>query len=446
MVVRILVAAAGVALAPAFASEELRVLQREHLWGDWNGLRPWLEARGTTFELVYKSEAFWNSGGGIAEGGKYRADLSLTIELNTADAGWWEDGSFLVHLQGQHGDGITEDFVGDFQVLSNLDDQDFAQVSEFWYRHDFSGGKLWTKLGKLEANADFAYVEHGLEFLNSSPGFSPTIPLVTYPDPDWGVVVGIEPADWFSMNIGVYQGRPDGSRSIGQTIDALYGPMVMVEPAIHYTIRNKQGHLRLGSWWNGDRFERLALAQEKPESTAAERIALARAVQTDGLLATFLTNLIAFVTEEATSRIVDKLFGDDAFDDYAAGLYFTWDQVIYDETPNDPDDKQGIGAFAQYGRSGKDNFEAHRYYGAGIEWVGAISGRDRDVLGLGVFHIEFSDRVGHDKSSETTIELFYRYEPALWCSIKPDVQYIIHPGGADMRDALAFGIRTEISF
>ncbi|MBW1888858.1 MAG: carbohydrate porin [Deltaproteobacteria bacterium] len=93
---------------------------------------------------------------------------------------------FFLHLQEQHGQGITNEHVGDFQVLSNIDDDDFKQISEFWYKHTLLDDRLWIKLGKMEANADFAFVDNGTEFINSSPGFSPTIPLVTYPNQDWG--------------------------------------------------------------------------------------------------------------------------------------------------------------------------------------------------------------------------------------------------------------------
>lgn len=373
--------------------DELRV--RTHLTGDWNGKRSAWEARGFTFDLTYTAEYFANVSGGIRDGGDFRGDLSLTLELDTSAAELWENGDFFVHLQEQHGHGVTERYVGDFQVLSNIDADDFYQVSEFWYRHRFLDSRLWLKVGKQESNEDFAFVEYGGEFINSSGGFHPTIPLTTFPDQDWGIVAGIEPVEWFSMNVGAYQGRGNGSQSIGNTIDALYGPMAMIEPAFHYTLGEKDGHFRLGYWFHGDNFERL-------DGTG----------ETDG----------------------------------TDGFYVTFDQEVYRENVGDDEDGQGIGIFAQFGASDGEYFEAERYVGAGLQWTGAINGRDEDVLGAGIFHVKLSEEGGFAEDSETAYELFYKAQITPWFSMKPDVQIIVNPGGSGNSDAVVFGLRTELSF
>lgn len=187
-------------------------------------------------ELVYTAEYVENFDGGIKEGGEYRGDLSMFIELDTAKASWWKNGEFFIHIQEQHGDGITERYVGDLQGVSNIDADDFLQISEFWYTHYFMDERLWLKLGKQEANADFAYVENGGEFINSSAGFSPSIPLTSYHDQDFGAVLGIDVNKQLGFKMGAYQAHPNGSRSLGNTIEKLYGPMWMMEPTIHYSL------------------------------------------------------------------------------------------------------------------------------------------------------------------------------------------------------------------
>ena len=377
-------------VCPGFTQD---FVTRDHLLRDWWGARSAWEEHGLTSDLVYTAEFFANTDGGMETGEEYRGDFSVTLELDTSAAGWWENGTFFVHLQEQHGKGVTDDYVGDFQVLSNIDADDYAQISEIWYRHILFDDLLWIKLGKMEANEDFAFVDFGGEFINSSAGFSPTIPLVTYPDQDWGAVLGVEPVDWFSMNMGAYQGRPDGGRSIGDTLDNLYGPLVLVEPAFHYSLVDQPGHFRVGGWWNGDEFE--------------------------------------------------KFDGSDANENY--GWYLTWDQEIWKENPDD-ECEQGIGLFGQYGWGDEDRNEAEHYIGGGIQWTGALPSRDDDVVGLGVFHVEFSDEAGFDEDGETAFELFYGARVAGWLCIKPDLQYIANPGGTDNDDAFAVGVRCEIVF
>jgi len=368
-------------------------------------LRGELEERGLSFELVYTAEWLANTRGGITthHARKYRGDVSLFLEFDTARAGLWDDGSFFAHIQNQHGEGITEDYVGDFQILSNIDADDFTQVSEIWYRHDFLNGRLWTKLGKQEANADFACTEFGCEFIASSPGFSPTIPLVTYPDPDWGMMWGAQPADWFSTHVGVYQGRPDGGRSIKSTVDNLYGPMIMVEPAVHYRAADRAGHFRVGAWWNGDRFDEFDRSDPDPGTKGESH-----------------------------------------------GWYVTWDQEIWSENgaeeSAEPDCTEGIGLFGQYGWAPPDRSEALHYFGGGVAWTGALPGRDADILGVGLFQVEFSREAGFARGAERAIELFYRLELCEHFTIKPDLQFITNPGGGVLDDALVAGVRAEFVF
>ncbi len=42
----------------------------------------------------------------------------------------------------------------------------------------------------MEANDDFTEIETGNEFINSSAGLNPTVPIPSYPDQDWGAVIG----------------------------------------------------------------------------------------------------------------------------------------------------------------------------------------------------------------------------------------------------------------
>lgn len=385
----------------AFSQEEheINFLQGEHLLGNWGGILPYLDERGLDIDLIYTAEFFRNMRGGMKTGGDYRGDISLYLQFDTETAGWWNDGTFFVHLQEEHGRGITNRYTGDFQVLSNIDADDYRQVSEIGYLHRFWDDRLWIKFGKQEANTDFAFVDFGGEFIHSSPGFSPTIPLVTYPDQDWGVVWGVEPVDWFSINTGVFQGRPDGGRSIGHTLDNLYGPMVLVEPAFHYTLWNHPGHFRIGGWWNGDRFDEFDRNNPTPGT-----------------------------------------FGE------SYGGYATWDQEIWKENGDSEDDEQGIGVFAQYGFSPEDRSEANQYIGGGVQWLGAIPSRDEDAIGLGIFHVRFSDEAGFVDDGETAYELFYKFQAAGWMSLKPEMQYIVQPGGSGNGDAFALGLRAEIVF
>jgi len=379
------------------------MVANEHLLGDMNKGRRWLEDHGLTFDLIYTAEGFLNTHGGMNthDSDEYKGDVSLYIELNTSKAGWWENGTFFVLLQESHGHGITEDHVGDFQVLSNIDADDFKQVSEFWYKHSFFEDKFWIKAGKQDANEDFAGNIYGLEFINSSAACSPTIPIVTFPDQDWGVALGINPNEWFSLNAGIYHGRPDGGRSIRHTYENIYGPLVLVEPIFISDIGGRKSRFHVGGWWNGDRTENLDPDEDNEDSF------------------TFKENY---------------------------GWYLSWDLDLWVEKSKDDGSFQGAGLFMQYGWAKDDRNEAEAYYGGGVSWKGAIPARDEDVFGLGAFNVVFSDKAGFEKEYETAFEFFYKAQITGWMNVKADLQYIANPGGTENEDAVAAtGARIEIS-
>ena len=129
-----------------------------------------------------------------------------------------------------------------------------------------------------------------------------------------------------------------------------------------------------------------------------------------------------------------------------AGLYLTFDQLVFRENPDDEEDAQGLGAFFQFAYAPPAHNPITQYYGAGFQYTGMIPGRDEDVTGLGTFHASLSDRIqsAEGRYSETAVELFHKLQITPAVAIKPDVQYIVNPGG-DGRDAFAIGVRFELA-
>jgi len=371
----------------------------DNLWG----LHSMLEEKyGLSFEIRYLQDMFWNTRGGINtnNSGEYPRLMGLYLELDTAKTGLWENGIFFLGLEHISGNNPSERQVGDWQWLSWISsDRRRNQVSEFWYKHTFLDEKLWVKLGKMEANYDFNNIEYAAEFINSSAGLDPTIPLPSYPDQDWGGMIGVKPADWFSCNFGVYQGKINGSRSIGNTLGDLRGPMLIVEPSFKYDIGGLPGMVNMGVWWNGRRFEAF---HEHPS--------------------------------------------DQDYHGKSYGFYTFWQQLLWKKNPGNEKCGQGIGLFAEYGWAPEDRTEVEQYVGGGVRWQGAIPERDDDVMGLGVFNVYFSEKAGFSQHSETAFELFYKAKVFGWLAIQPDMQYITNPGGIGNRNALVLGGRVEFVF
>jgi porin len=88
------------------------------------------------------------------------------------------------------------------------------------------------------------------------------------------------------------------------------------------------------------------------------------------------------------------------------------------------------------------------HVGLGAAWIGPLPKRDDDVAGLTVQYVHLSNHTGagFTDDRETAIELFYKLQITPYLSIKPDLQYIINPGGTGVNDALVGTLRSEIVF
>jgi porin len=374
----------------------------EHATGDWNGWRGRADNGGVTAELTYTGEVFGNLRGGIDSAGsaEYRGNVDVTFTADTQRLRLWPGGTAFVYLQNGHGSGITTDHVGDVQTISNIDADDFSQVSEYWFEQNFFEQRLRIKLGKQDANADFCALDYAGDFINSSFGLIPTVPLPTFPDPGLGAVAFVEPASWFTLGAGLYDGDARGGTSgFDTTFDGGGGLFWVVEAALSAPLvptSRRQGTYRVGGWQHTDD------------------------------------------VEEITAAATPKEFS------HNHGVYLALDQPLFEESAG-AEEPQGLAAFAQFGWAPEDRNELTWYWGGGFTYTGAVPTRDGDVLGIGVAHVRFSDRVKKldGRTDETVVEVFYRARLTAWFSLQPDLQFVANPGG-DGRNALAVGLRFGI--
>lgn len=363
--------------------ESHSIWEREHLTGDWGGLRSKLLEHGIVPEVLYTGEAFGNVTGGQRRRGAYRGNIDLTLTVDTERLGLWEGGTLFVYGQHTHGRGISEKELGALQAISSIESPEFSQLSELYYQHSFFDDKLRFKIGKQDANAEFAALDYAVEFLHSSFGLMPNVPMPTFPAPELGATVFIKPTDGFSAAAGVF--------------DTEGGSFSLTELTLKPVFSGLAGNYRAGVWLHD--------------------------VDTDSVQN----------TEEPIT------LGSNY------GFYLGFDQRLYLEADSED---QGLGAFFQLGWTPQDRNEMTLYVGGGLTYKGLFNKRDEDVMGLAVAHGAVSSYVTavDNRTAETTIEMFYRFQLMPWLSVQPDMQLVHNPGGNEGKDAFVLGARTEINF
>ena len=361
------------------------------------------EFGGISGEYIYTGEVFLNARGGIAtaDSTRYRGNLDVVVQVDTQKQQLWDGGRFFLYGQSTHGRSISENYVGDYQLISNLDPApkvEIAQISEYWYRQDLADGDVGFKAGKQDANADFAFADLGGDFINSSFGLVPTVPLATFPNPGLGLACFCRLHDHALLSGGVYDGLPDGGQW-GFSDLGRYGCMSLAQLQFHQPEdwgNGLPGTLRIGGWYHSG----------NPEEVVADPH--------------------------------PRLLG------HNYGVWATADKMLINETGADGDE-QGLGVFGQCGWAPDDRNLVDQTYGGGVLYRGPIDGRDLDVVGLGVTSVLFGSpaRQHFGLTYETVTEIFYKAYVTDFVVLQFDLQYVTNPGG-EYPDSIAPGVRFEV--
>lgn len=379
------------------------ILTHQHLTGQWWAVRDAIETRGIAVEASLIADWSWNlRGGASTNGNNFRRLFDLNITVNAETLLEWQGGTFYFDFYNHHGPNASADLTGDVQAFDNIDADGRTQVAELWFEQLLLNDRLRIKVGKVDANSEFAYVEHGSEFIHSSAGYSPTnANLPSYPEPAASINVFIYPHEQLYLGVGVY----DGAAQEGVRTGEREGKTFFGDPADLYLI----GEVGVAWQWRDELPGRLGVGAWKHTGTFAH---------TDG-----------------TSPAVDN----------AEGLYIVFDQWLWREAG-----QQGIGAFAQFGVSDDDASPIDLHIGGGIAWTGMIPGRDDDVTGVMFSYAHFANPARNagvfTDDYEMAVETFYKLQLTPTVSIKPDLQYIANPGGVGLSDALASTLRVEVIF
>lgn len=376
---------------------------------------------GIAIEAIYTGETFTKAHGGMLTGPRsnYRSNLDLVATADTGKLGLWDRGRLFVYGQNLSGTPLSANSVGDVQLFSNLDSTindterpNFTTIAEYWYEQYLADDKFRFKIGKQDSNADFGLTDLGGEFINSSFGFPPMIPLSTFPSQALGLSMFLLPTEGVEFAVGVFDGvLPSGSSGVRWGFDSFGHNGVM--SLYQMTLKPQLGPdgqlpttIRTGLWHHSDKT----------------------------------------VWTEWSSSPDSRLFRQNY------GCYTSVDQMLWKESYAGDDD-QGLGAFFQYGYApGNRNF-MQNYFGGGFVYKGLLPNRDQDVFGVAFADVQFSNpyrQVQADNgtevgNSETAIETFYKCIVGPNLSLQPDIQYIANPGG-QYKDAFLPGLRFESIF
>ena len=367
---------------------DLRWTDWSRMTGDWDRLRTALERAGLTISVDNTTDVSRLALGAVRRRTSGRALTLFGLGMDLDRLAGLAGAEMFVQYQTWRGVSGADD-AGDLQGFSNIDTEPFGRFYEVWFQQTFPGS-VRVKVGRIDANTEFAAVENAAEFLNSSMGYSPTIcDLPTYPDPHLSVVVQYDPESGVYGGGGVFNGGPAAGV-------ADFGALFAIGQVGVRWARWGGGRVGAGYWQTTLRGPAAAL----PDAVRG-------------------TN----------------------------GQFLVLDQTLWaDDKAANP---RRVSAFFQAGKADPRVSVLGRHIGAGVVASGVVPGRSRDAVGLGVTTAKvglIADPVGAP-GQELAVDLFYKFQVTGWFSVKPDIQTIVSPGGdRSRRTALAATIRLDIGF
>lgn len=367
------------------------------LLGDWGGQRTALAARGFDFEFVATVDVLGTVSGGLDAGWEAPANFDLVMTVDTASAGWWQNGTFNLYFLGNAG-GDPSTRTGDYQIASNIEAPDTFKLFEAWYEHRFLDDRVSVLAGLHDMNSEFYVTEHGLMFINSSFGIGPEAGQVLpsmFPTTSLGLRLRVAPTHNSYVIAGVYDGVP------GDPTDP-YGTEVAFDDG-----DGVFGVGEVGLIGDAGRYYKVGVG--------------------------------AWVS---TAEFMD--FAGSPHNDNV-GVYLIGETDLWRA-----DDGRGVGVFAQLGFADEDLNQTGTYAGAGINWTGPLPSRPADVAGFAVAHARNGDefRAANPgvERAETVLEWTYLIPAAPWLNLQPDVQYVIDPGmDPALEDAVIVGFRVQVA-
>ncbi|MCB9875981.1 MAG: carbohydrate porin [Planctomycetes bacterium] len=371
-------------------------------FGDLAGARSWLEDNGIEFAAGYVGDyaGTWSGNYGRRSALASLTDVNVAFDLEQL-LGLPRTLAYIDAYSHVGRDPSRN--IGDFQGLSNIEGPDLKQIAETWIETWLD--EFRVKVGKVDFNSEFGFVESSGEFVHSTAAVSPAIVnYPTYPNPAMSVNVFYTPSDRFYFGAAIYDGAlADGINTGTQ------GPATFFS-----SDRSNAWFLcaEVGYAWSGG------------GTWGSGRAALG-AFHDTGNFARF----------------------DGGNDDGTSGLWVSVEQRLWRENPTEEDD-QGLAAFVTLGFADPQVSACGSSYALGVEWRGPLPGRDYDVFGFGAFLADMSDAAGAGTpENELALELLYKFQLTPAVSLKPELQYITNPGGlSGVDDALVGLLRVEMLF
>ncbi len=397
------------------------------LIGDWQTIRSRLGERGIGVTARYASESGYNFAGGdrqlFRETGQFDAGVLLDLDRLVGLTG----GAFQATVTWRRGRNLTADAGIDAlqQVQEVYGRGQTVRVTQLWYEQRI-GPAVEIKIGRTNPGEDFAVFSchfMNLSFCGAQPGNLVGDYWQNWPVGQWGARVRVSLPQNLYVQGGVYEINPrnlDDDFFIARFKGAT-GALIPIE--IGWTRGGSPGErggnvgsYKVGGW-------------------------IGTADGDDVLLD--LNRNPSIVTGLSPLRRSSRY-----------GIYATMQQQLTG-TSKDGKSVTGLSMFANVTQADRKTSITDNQVSLGLFYKGLVPAVPGDVLGFGIARTNVNGRAAAAdrlvpgtpvRHAEYAAEVYYSIHPAAWLELRPNLQYIHHPGGIRQADDVGvLGMKAAIT-
>lgn len=432
----------GLAMS-AWSDEPMFSSSSRWMTGDWGGLRTELLDKGYDFQFSYQSESAANINGGYDHDhtARYTDQFNLGGAIDLEKVLGWHEASLQLLITERSGRDITNDRLTDprtgtigSSVQENYGRGQTWRISTLAYQQKFFDDVLDIKVGRLPIGSDFDST--GCVFQNNSlcgglAGHGATV-WFNSPVSQWGGRVKVNVTPTVYAQLGVYEYNPtllDSNNGFKLNTSGQTGNTYLGE--VGWTPRlgdaGMAGKYMVGTYWNS------ATAKDVLEDVNGNDKAI-------------------------TGAPVDQHDG-------RYGMYAYARQQI---TTVGGDAKRGLSLFAHFAQYDKKSSTLDWQAQMGAIYAGPFDARPKDALAFGLSEMHVNPALTKNQElqnqannlvdysnprfqpvqhAEYVAEIHYDFQLTPWLMVRPNIQYLAHPGGVyEVDNATVAGLTINTVF
>jgi porin len=409
--------------------------------GDWGGLRTELLEKGYDLSLEYVGEVGSNLDGGYNDDttARYSDQFALGVKMDLEKILGWNDAEFKLAITERSGRNISNDRIGDPRAGTLSSSQEVWgrgqtwRLTQMWFKQGYFDNKLNVKIGRFGPGEDFNSFPcdfQNLAFCGSQVGNWVGNIWYNWPVSQWALRIKYNITPEVYAQVGVFEQNPsyletgNGFKLSGSGTKGMILPVELVWTP---KLNDLPGEYRVGYYYS------TAKADDVYEDGNGQPAAISGA---------------SYKSHSSKH-----------------GAWIVAQQQI---TSHNGSASRGLSVFANATVHDKDTNVVDNYQQIGLTYMGPFDARPKDDIGVGIARIHVNEdarknrRLVNDlnniddydnpsylpiQDTEYNAEVYYGFHVTNWLTVRPNLQYIKHPGGVNqVDDALVAGLKIQSKF